>query len=67
MRTLELVQPFFTYFDYWDFFWFFLLRGKPKKSQNSNEVNNGCTPSRVLIDIELILIIWTARYRISVR
>ena len=27
-----------------------ILRGKPKKNQNSNEVKNGCTPSTVRID-----------------
>ena len=38
MRILEWVQPFCTSFKYWDFFLFFLLRGKLKKFQYSNEV-----------------------------
>ena len=34
MRTLELVQPFFTLFEFWDFFMVFPLGGKEIKNLN---------------------------------
>ena len=63
MRILEQVQPFCATFKYWDFLIFFLLlRENPwKKSQNSNEVKNGCTRSRIRIASRLrlpILRLW---------
>ena len=49
MRALELVQPF--YILNIEIFLGFPLRRKIKKSQNSNEVKNGCTNSKVRIVI----------------
>ena len=47
MRILERVQAILPL---WAIEIFFPPRGKAKKSQNSNEVKNGCTNSRVRID-----------------
>ena len=59
MRILERVQPFCAssvpHSNIEIFYLFFSsqLGKNKKKSQNSNEVKNGCTPSRVRIDIKL--------------
>ena len=51
MRILEQVQPFFTSFEFWDFFLFLTRRRKKNKNQYLNEVQNGCTSSRIRIVI----------------